>query len=558
VFRPFRIRTASRRLLPAIVCAAVAGCAVTPRDHVDFYSRVPIENRPVVQPVRAISSFSDGLACMDRMLRDLQGGTTLVTSKIIPDASGKIFVATKEMVVTALSQMSRTSNAFRYVDYEVDALKQDTVQNLTTLLLNAGQMRVQKPVLYISGALSYMDQNVLLNRKSFGVSSPDVDLGYSSDVIGTAFGLELHLGDFNTRTLLPGVDSANEIVVANAARAVDLGGRIKKTGVQFALGQEVSQGVGPAVRTLVELGLIELAGKWARVPYWQCLALDQAHPEFQRQLADWWAQMTGEERIRLAQTGLKSSGYYAGAVDGRPSPALREALLRFQADQGGVPSGNLNFETYERLIKDYVAFDGTGYFIRIGWGPRDKAIAPAKGGPAAPGILGGGVPPDAASYAPRNGRPALDATGGKPVRVTIGLNNPDAEFAVGESLVLTVSTDRMAHLYCWYQDAKRKVAQIYPNPLQRVQPLQGNHYVRIPDPDNPNSFTIEFDRPGQEAVLCVAAESDLRERLPRALRGPPLVPIAGIAAVDEIAQAVQRAAPGAVGTRKVAWTVRRQ
>jgi hypothetical protein len=547
-----------RCLVPALVCAAAAGCAVSPRDHVGFYGGVTVENRPVIQPVRSISSFSDSLACMDRMLRDLQSGTTLVTSKIIPDASGKVFVATKDMVVTALSQMSRTSNAFRYVDYEVDALKQDTVQNLTTLLLNAGQMRVQRPTLYVSGAVSYMDQNVLLSRKSFGVASPDVDLGYSSDLIGTAFGLELHLGDFNTRTLLPGIDSANEMVVANAARGIDLGGRISKTGVQFNIGQEVSQGVGPAVRTLVELGLVELVGKWARVPYWQCLALDQAHPEFQRQLRDWWARMAGEERIRLAQTGLKSSGYFAGAVDGRPSPALREALARFQADQGGVPSGSLNFETYERLIKDYVAFDGTGYFIRIGWGPPDKAIAPAKAGPAAPGLLGGGVAPDAASYAPRNGKPALDAAVGRPVQVTIGLNNPDAAFAVGESLVLTVSTNRMAHLYCWYQDAKRRVAQIYPNPLQRVQPLQGNHAVRIPDPDNPSSFTIEFDRPGEEAVLCVAAEGDLRERLPRALRGPALVPIAGIAAVDEVARAVQRAAPGPLGSRKVAWTVRRQ
>ncbi len=545
------------RRVAVLALALLAGCMVSPRDHVPFYAGVTVENRPVIQPVRSISSFSDSLACMDRMLRDYQKGTTLVTSKIIPDASGKVFVATKDMVVTALSQMSRTSNAFRYVDYEVDALKQDTVQNLTTLLLNAGQMRVQRPTLYVSGALSYMDQNVLMQRKSFGVASDSVELGLSKDLIGTAFGLELHLGEFNTRTLIPGIDSANEMAVANAARGIDLGGRIKKTGVQFNLGQEVSQGVGPAVRTLVELGLIELVGKWARVPYWQCLALDQSHPEFQRQLADWWAEMSGEERIRLAQTGLKARGYYAGAVDGRPSPALREALLRFQADQGGVPSGNLNFETYERLVKDYVAFDGTGYFIRIGWGPRDKALAPAKGAPAAPGLLGGGVPPDPASFTPRNGRPALDAATGRPVQVTVGLSSPDAEFAVGESLVLTVSTDRMAHLYCWYQDAKRKVAQIYPNPLQRVQPLQGNQYVRIPDPDNPNSFTIEFDRPGQEAVLCIAAEADLRERLPRALGGPPLVPIAGIAAVDEIAQAVQRAAPGAVGTRKVAWTVRR-
>ena len=546
------------RALLALAAALAAGCAVTPRDHVGFYEGVTVENRPVLSPVRSISSFSDGLACMDRMLRDHHRGSTLVTSKIIPDASGKIFVATKDMVITALSQMSRTSNTFRYVDYEVDALKQDTVQNLTTLLLNAGQMKVRKPALYVSGAFSYMDQNVLLQRRGFGISHPDFDLGYSKDLLGTAFGLELHLGDFNTRTLLPGIDSANEIVLANVGRGIDAGGRIKKTGVQFNLGQEVSQGVGPAARTLVELGLIELVGKWARVPYWQCLALDQSHPEFQRQLRDWWLEMSGEERIRLFQTGLKSSGYYAGPIDGRPSAALREATLRLQADQGGVPSGQLNFETYERLVKDYVAFDGTGHFIRVGWGPRERAIAPAKGGAAAPGTVDAGVPPDVASYAPRNGKPAFDAAGAKPIRVTVGLDNPDAKFAVGESLVLTVSTDRTAHLYCWYQDAKRRVHQIYPNPLQRAQPLQGNRYLRIPDPDDPSSFTIEFERPGEEALLCVAAESDLREQLPKALRVPALVPIAGVATVDEIAEALARAALNGIGSRKVVLRVREQ
>ncbi|MEG0163266.1 MAG: hypothetical protein RR652_04960, partial [Mucinivorans sp.] len=46
--------------------------------------------------------------------------------------SGRVAVAAKEMVVTALSQMSRVSSAFRYVDYEVDIARQDTVQNLTT------------------------------------------------------------------------------------------------------------------------------------------------------------------------------------------------------------------------------------------------------------------------------------------------------------------------------------------------------------------------------------------------------------------------------------------
>lgn len=254
-------------LLAAALSVLMTGCAISPRDNTEHFERIPVQNTPVVPPVRSISSFSDGLQCMDRMLRDYRVPQTLVTSKIIPDASGKVSVASKEMVITALSVMSRTSNTFRYVDYEVDALRQDTVQNLTTLLMNAGQMRLQKPALYISGSISFMDQNVSISRMGGGISAKNWESGYSRDFFGSVFGMELHLGDFSTRTLLPGIESANQIVVSNAAHGLDIGGRIRKTGVQFNLSKEVSQGTGTAVRTLVELGVIELVGKWARVPY---------------------------------------------------------------------------------------------------------------------------------------------------------------------------------------------------------------------------------------------------------------------------------------------------
>jgi hypothetical protein len=126
-----------------------AGCSTPPSPHQDaeYQEHAPIANRPVVRPLRSLSSFSDSLSCMDHLFRDAGMSTVLVSSKSIPDYSGRISVGTREMVVTALSQMSRLSNAFRYVDYEVDIAHQDTVQNLTTLLLNNNQIRLQRPAL---------------------------------------------------------------------------------------------------------------------------------------------------------------------------------------------------------------------------------------------------------------------------------------------------------------------------------------------------------------------------------------------------------------------------
>ena len=105
--------------------------------------------------------------------------TTLIAVKNIPDPSGLFSTGTKEMLITALSRMSRTSQAFRVVDYEVDALRQDTVQTLTSLLLNNNQMELRKPQIYISGAISFGDKTVVSKRQSLGVSTAATDTGHA-------------------------------------------------------------------------------------------------------------------------------------------------------------------------------------------------------------------------------------------------------------------------------------------------------------------------------------------------------------------------------------------
>ncbi len=533
------MKAAKNLLALTTASLALAGCAVNPRDYAQEFDKTPTLNMPATAPTRSLSSFSDSLSCMDKMLRDYRVAPILLTSKNIPDVTGKVNVATKEMMITAFSMMSRTSGTFRFVDFEIDGLRQDTVQNLTTLLLNNGQMKIQRPQLYVSGALSYMDQNVSVNRMGGGISAKNWDLGATRDLMSTAIGLELHLGDFSSRTLLTGVDSSNTIVLANTAVGVDAGGRIKKTGVQFNFGREVSQGTGPAVRTLVDLGLIELVGKWARVPYWQCLALDQTHPEYQSQMRDWWDGMGSEDRIRLFQNTLRSAGYFKGAVDAKPSTQLRDAVMKFQADKNVVVSGNIGFETYERLAKSYVHFDGAGNFVRVGWGAPEQRTAVAKGGTSSP--ISQQV---IESFKPRDGKAAIDAVNDKPPKITVLLSNRDGEYRVGQNMSYAMYTDRQAYVYCYYQDVRGQVTQVYPNPLQRSQPMRGNANTQVPDMSNPQSFVIEFDTMGREEVACFATDQEVITKLPPALRGPALQPLMGVRSLDEMQKAFGTALGG--------------
>lgn len=528
----------------AAAVTLLAGCGTLgkhgPRKHAEFYDQATVENRPVVWPVRSVSSFNDSLACMDRMLRDHHINQVTVTAKEIPDASGKVYVAATDMLITSLSEMSRLSNTFRFVDYEVNPLNQDTVQTLSGLMLQSNQMLIQMPQLYVSGAISFLDQNVMIDRRGLGAASEDAEIGWSRDLAGSVMGMDFHLGDFITRTLIPGIHSANEMTIAAKGSGVDIGGRIKKAGVQIEVGGDYSQGVGPAARTLIDLSMIELVGKWARVPYWQCLALDQAHPDFQRQLRQWYLEMDEGERVGFVQRGLRAKGYYAGDADAmQVTPELRAAIQRFQLDQGLLATGQLGFETYEHLARDYVRTDGDGNFVRVGWG--DVGLTESR-------------LPRALVREPRNGSPALDSTTPRLARVDIQLPGGNGVRPLGELLAFNISSDRTSHLYCYYEDAKGSIAQIYPNPLQPTSLVEGNRALLVPDVGNPRSFAIELTAPGVEELRCLASPVDPASRLPAALQAPSLTPI-DAPSLDAVEQAFRSAVGAGVGKGRVQWSV---
>ena len=542
----------------AVLLALVLGGCATPRDprkDQEFQSLASITDRPVVRPTRSISSFSDSLMCMDHLLRDAQLPTTLITSKQIPDYSTRVTVATKDMVITALSQMSRLSNAFRFVDYEVDIARQDTVQNLTTILLNNNQMQLQRPALYLSGSISYVDQNVINNRFDTGLSGPRIDLGYSQSRNATIIGLEMHLGDFRTRTLIPGLDSANEVIIGNGGQGVDLAGRIGTYGVQFNVGRDYTQGSGGAVRTLVDLATIELVGKWARVPYWQCLTLEQNHPDFQRQLRDWFDEGSPAVRTQLVARSLASQGYLAPSATPLPdnSPLLRRALARFQADNGMVVTGVVDFPTYERALRNFVGLSAQGTLARIGWASTHaEPVAQAAEGQAGPDALDDVV--TSTQSAVKYGATPPERT------INLQIENVLLErtaFEVGEQIFLSATVSRASYLQCYLADATGTVIRLLPNQAHPTGWVSANQAIRIPDWMSPNpGFIMDAASPGTEGVACFATDEDSTPRLPEALRGPPLKPLKNYHALERLNEAFAAAwGAGGYTGNAVYWNV---
>jgi len=528
-------KQSSHRLLAlaSLLSAAglLSGCApLDPVKNAEYHARANEINRPVVRPTRSISSFSDSLMCMDHLFRETGMSTVLISSKSIPDYSGKIAVATKEMVVTALSQMSRVSNAFRYVDYEVNIAQQDTVQNLTTLLLNNNQIRLQRPALYVSGAIAFVDQQVSSNNMDVGTSASRLETGYSQSRRSSVIGMEMHLGDFRSRTIIPGLDSANEIVIGSGGQGFDLSGRIGNYGVQFNVGRDYTQGSGPAIRTLVELAMIELLGKWARVPYWQCLTLEQNHPAFIRQMREWYEDTSPANRLQLMKRSLIRRGYLP--TENPDDSMLRTALSRFQADERMIVTGVVDFPTYERSWRNFVSLTPDGHLQHIGW----KTTA-------------------------SNAIETIPDQQGKPAHVDLQVENimlGRTGFEQGEQIFLSATISRASYMMCYMRNARNEVIRLLPNETNKSGWVPGNQSVRIPDWMSPNpGFVMDASFPGQESVGCFVTDKDLTAQLPATLKQPAFQTLEGITSLEQISTQLRQAAgTGAtVGLGRLEWEV---
>ncbi len=524
-------------LIAAMAAVVLMGCTtpLNARKDAEFQSHGYAADRPTVRPVRSISSFSESLACMDRLFRVAELPTTLITSKQIPDMSGKVAVGTKEMIITAISQMSRLSNAFRYVDYEVDIARQDTVQNLTTILLNNNQIQLQRPALYVSGAIAFVDQNVLSSQFDVGTSASRLDTGFSQNRNATVIGVDLHLGDFRTRTLIPGLDSSNEIIIGTGSQGLDAAARIGKYGVTFNMGRDYTQGSGNAVRSLADLAMIELVGKWARVPYWQCLTLEQNHPSFQRVLRDWFDDAGLDTARTLVKNSLAAQGYLPANPNGNPvlTSDFKQAIAKFQADQGMVVTGVIDFSTFERALRGFVALADDGQLQRVGWAANASVASNNTATVDAP------TPALALDMQIEN----------------LGLHKNS--FESGQQIFASAVLNRAAYMQCYLVEAEGNIVRILPNATNPHALVSAHQAIRIPDWMSPNpGFVMDAGNPGNESLLCVATEQDSMDKLPMALKGPSFTPIVGLRGERSIVDAYSTALAGqsfAIGTLQ--WKV---
>lgn len=512
-----RFARRSRLSLSTIaLAAALGGCASLDTHQKVAEQAQALKTGPQSTPYKSITNFASGLRCMDNLMLDYGVRDVAVIVEDLADQTKKVNAGTKDMLISAVSDMTRRSRAIRLVAYGQDS--GNTVGFLYQALRRDHFAVV--PQFALRGSISQFDDQLVRRNFDAGVG---IEGAFSAGVAQTSnasvLGIDLTMLTTQDLAVLPGVASRNSVILFKEGKGFDGEAAIRKFGINFSLSTGTQEGQTQALRTLVELASIELFGRMAKVPYWSCLGASASDAAVTAEIHDWYDAMMANpsELIEYFQHQMRARRIYDGPADGVVNPEIREAVARYREALGLSREPKLSLD----FFKAYLAANHREVAPKVEPVPA-AAAAPATGSaPAAAGAAAAAAaaaPPAAPNAA--NPNPANRDVN---LSMQIAALNQATRFAPGEVVQLSVKLNRDAHVVCFLQDEKQAVRRIFPNRFRKDSRVSASQGLQLP---GAMRFELRMnERKVGETVSCLASEQDVLPLLPPAISAVDFDPL---------------------------------
>jgi hypothetical protein len=492
--------------------AALAGCQALEVKKPTVEQTAQIRKGPEDRPQRSITGFSQSLRCMDTLMLDYGVRDVTMLAEEIADETKKLNAGTRDMLISAVSDMSRRSRAVRLVAFGKDTM------NVISFLASAQNAQAYQaiPLYDIKGSVSQFDENLIKNQKDLGIGiSPFINLGIARDAASSMIALDLSVLATSDMAVMAGVTSRNSVVILKQGKGIDGDAAYHKFGINYSMNLARSEGQSQALRGLVELATVELVGKLTKTPYWSCLGVTDpmSQEETRLEMFDWYHAMaaTRVELIAWFQNQLRRRGFYDGPIDGEFNPAIDEAIANYRAALGLSREPLLE----EKFFYAFLAADHTKV---------KRPDQPARY-----------VPPTPVAVTPLK------------LSVTTVPTNP-TRLARGEPISLALSLSQDAHIYCYLLDDNAKVMRFFPNRFERDSRVPAAKPLVLPGAQR---FQLLVSPKGAaETVSCFATPRDVLDRVPQTLVGTDFEPLPG-ATMDMVRAAFMQASGGVLAQENV-------
>lgn len=300
--------------------------------------------------------------------RDIRDATNLSHPLVGAEIPGEI----TEMVRTAINRIGPN---VVYIPFYPDYLVAQAQMG--------AQFGVTMPNYVITGALTEFDRalsgagrsnNLSLN---FGKGRGETDAGadWKRTAILSSLGLDLNLVNFSTNQMMPQMQAANVMKVWNFSKETNASLGFYGDSFGFKLEGKYLQGRHSAIRTLVDLSVLELLGKATNTPYWRSIPGAQPDPVVVGNVRNTFNSMEQPMKIAMIQVMLQKYG--------------QPVQINQQLDEATVQAIRNVYTTHFPQFGDRVdvltweGFEPLFFNVPMPWDAPPKAVAQAEAGSSA-------------------------------------------------------------------------------------------------------------------------------------------------------------------------------
>jgi hypothetical protein len=521
-----RLARAGLVMAMAPVLTALPGCASRNAYKADDTDLRAVPQGPGNLPQRNLTDFSNALRCMDDTLMAFGTRDLVIVVEELQDQTRRLGAGTRDMMVSAFSDMTRRSRAIRLVTFGQDN------QNVVFLLQQL-EKRTPFGVLPqydIRGSVTQFDEDVIKRDINAGANFGFFNARGSRTTAFNVLGFDASVISVPDLTLVPGVSSKNTVIVGRDERSADSSASIRKAGLTFNMQVSTAAGTAQALRNMVELASIELVGKLARVPYWGCLNVSKDNPDIRREIEDWFFSMRDATEVnKFFQEHLRNRKFFDGPLDGQSSPALDQALRAYKRGLKLAENATVDVKFFAQFLNEPVPA-----------APREPFTVAAKADNAAA--------PAAVASGSTSAKPAVvaDATATSGA-LGVVLTPLKQKYRVNEEVEFGVQLPKAGYLYCYVTPSTGGAIQrVFPNRNVKDPRVEANDLLVLP---GDRGFKLTSPRAGTMQIGCLAAPREVYNDLPPPLRWGDFEDI-GLNSFEAVKQGFEKA-----GKTKVAMDV---
>jgi hypothetical protein len=469
------------------IAVLTTSCGLSPQNaDIDLQETLPeakttVFNRSLADLGRVNKIFGQGkLKVMVKNIIDNTGSSLPTEGEIPQDIT--------EMLKSALNGVG--GNIF-YIPYDPDFM----LNTASTGYSDWGNKEL--PDIVLSGGITEFDRALVTkgDGADFGGELKNVPISIElSDQTKSSLAsitLDFNLIDFDTFTGIPHMQAINNIKVHKGLRNDTLAFTVY--GATFGIRGDIKkiQGRHAATRLLVQLSLIQVLGRYQRLPYWKLIPGAEEDPIVIDLLTEEFYALSTQDRIAKVQEYLVLTGKdvsVTGVLDSQTRAALTEV-------SGENIDNGLGIEQYLDVYRQVPLANST-------LGRRslvDSMIARYRNGTnaAKTTLIQPVVIPKTKNETITNSDP--DST--EPGTITLSANQ--TEFSIDEALIVSFTVDKPMYVRLVTVNSEGKVSNLFPNPYQFDNYAQPGRQYQIP-PQNAK-FTLKIRGPvGTDKIRAIA------------------------------------------------------